>query len=116
MNVNAQCHEWAVEAQIQARCLVNAQIELDDCECALLADRIIAAREAELSHAAKVDQAMSWIAESDYIDRTAAARDWSSFNGEAACFVRYCDMQADMAERQGFANIAAGIRETAGAL
>ena len=65
--------------------------------------------------------ANDWREECNYIDATTAgarhrlqrmrAHALRSFNGDRACFVRYCEMQRDDAERHGFHDAALYIQE-----
>lgn len=43
----------------------------------------------------------TWYDELTYIERIAATQDFKSFNNDAHCFARYCDMQARGARKDG---------------
>lgn len=66
--------------------------------------------------------ANDWREECNYISNTIAHMDETinpaqrrailrNFNGDRACFVRYCEMQRDDAERHGFYDAALYIQE-----
>ena len=58
---------------------------------------------------------MEWLAEADYIEQEAQklSRGESWHAGTLGQFREYCEMQAQHAERDGYSQIAADIRESA---
>ena len=60
------------------------------------------------------DTVMAWIAEADFIEHVVRGDDpvafRQSFNSDTECLARYCRMQADHMVRDGFAQLAAGVR------
>ena len=52
-----------------------------------------------------------WVGELQYVKRTAQEKDFALFNRDSACFLRYVELQADTANRQGFTEIAEEIRK-----
>lgn len=55
--------------------------------------------------------ANEWREECNYIDTVSITRKLGNFNNDIACFIRYCEMQRDTAEKQGFFDAALFIQE-----